>query len=83
MSSQLYLPRRSTLCKHLLLDKAVVDYLLNANVNCITSTDIASFYRDSNNTHQVVKKGGGKESKGISRCFSASLMKPGFYSLVL
>lgn len=63
--------------------KAVVEYLLKANVNCITSMDIANLFRNSNNTHQAVVKGKGKERKGVSSCFSASLMKPIFYSLVL
>lgn len=41
-------------------------YLLKANVKYITSTDIARLFRNSNNTHQRVEKGEGKENKGIS-----------------
>lgn len=65
------------------MEKAVVGYLLKANVNCITSMDIANLFGNSNNTHQAAEKGEGKERKGISSCFSASLMKLTFYSSVL
>lgn len=45
-----------------------MEYLLKANVKHIMSTDIARLFRNSNNTHQRVEKGEGKESKGISIC---------------
>lgn len=60
-----------------------MEYFLKANVKYVMSTDIARLFRNSNNIHQRVEKGEGKESMGISICSQASVMKATFYFLIV
>lgn len=60
----------------------MIEYLLKVNLKYVMTTDIARLFRNSNNTHQKVEKGEGKESKAFY-LFSTSLMKATFYFLIV